>query len=298
MTAIGAADERYSLKFWPWNLAMPNSPFSPDIPPWLRILVSVSAIVAAIVVGVYVWQFHIELSQEHETWGQFGDYIGGTLNPLFAFTALLALLYTIVLQSRELRNSAEELKKSAEALEKQNIVLRKQSFEATFFALLRLYNEVVRELHITRQNSGSFDDLIVKHEGRQCLKALYNSLIVDYLHSVDRGDSLSTRRDALNSAYREFYAECGHLVGHYFRTIYIIVKFVEKAEMADVDKREYTNILRAQLSKYELGLLLYNCISDYGREKMLPLVVEYKLLKHIEDDVLLKPDDRNLAGYL
>ena len=275
---------------------MTNSLHPTDVPRWLKVLVALSAIAAVIVLGVYVWRFHLGFSEQHENWGQFGDYIGGTLNPLFAFTALLALLYTIVLQSRELRNSAEQLTKSAEALEKQNLVLRKQSFEATFFQLLRLYNEVVRGLHITLRESEFLGGQArnVKHEDRQCLESLHNVLIREHYYSVARGDSLVPRREALNFAYHDFYSKYGHLVGHYFRTIYNIVKIVEKAEMPDEEKKEYTNVLRAQLSKYELGLLLYNCMSDYGKEKMLPLVIKYNLLKHVEDDVLLAPDDRDL----
>ena len=64
-----------------------------------------------------------------ETWGQFGDFIGGTLNPLFSFLSLIALVLTVALQARqldlaheqlensrdELRATQDELKKSAEA---------------------------------------------------------------------------------------------------------------------------------------------------------------------------------------
>jgi hypothetical protein len=239
--------------------------------------------------GFYFWRFHLGLSIEQHVWGQFGDYVGGTLNPLFAFTALLALLYTVKLQSRELRNSAEQLTKSAKALEKQNLVLRKQSFEATFFQLLRLYSDVVQELHITRERRS--DGVKVKHEDKQCLRVLYRELS----SPVTRGDSMQSRLEALNDAYRSFYGKYGHLIGHYFRTIYQVVKIVEMSEMSDEEKRNYTNVLRAQLSKDELGLLFYNCLSDYGREKMLPLVMKYDLLKHLEDDALLSPADRGLV---
>ncbi len=279
----------------------PNDPGNtPEIPRSLKVLVYLSVMVAAAALGLYVWQFHFGLSTKHDVWGQFGDYVGGTLNPLFAFTALLALLYTIVLQSRELRHSTEQLAKSAEALEKQNVVLRKQSFEATFFQLLKLYNDVVQELHITLEESesllGGKQVREVKHEDRQCLAALHNVLIHEHLYSVARGDSTEPRLQALDIAYQDFYAKYGYLIGHYFRTIYNIVKIVENSDMSDDQKRAYVNILRAQLSKYELGLLLYNCLSVYGRKKMLPLVRKYNLLKHLEDDVQLSPEDRDLVG--
>lgn len=278
----------------------PESQNTPHIPTWLKLLVGFSVVAALGVVGMYMWQFTFELSPRQDVWGQFGDYIGGTLNPLFSLTALLALLYTIVLQSRELKHSTIQLAKSAEALEKQNLVLRKQNFEATFFQLLRLYNDVVQELHITLDAT---DPLMyggprrkVKHEDRQCLAALHDVLIAEHLSLVVRGDSTKPKVDALNDAYHEFYSKYGHLIGHYFRTIYNVVKIVERSEMSDELKRDYTNILRAQLSKYELGLLLYNCLSTYGRDKMFPLVKKYALLKHLEDEVLADPTDRSLVN--
>ena len=79
------------------------------IPGWLKGMVAVSLLVAVIALGLYFWSFNDQLADKQETWGQFGDFIGGTLNPLFAVTALFALLYTIRLQSEELRASREEL---------------------------------------------------------------------------------------------------------------------------------------------------------------------------------------------
>ena len=43
-----------------------------------------------------------DIASSAAEWGQFGDYIGGLLNPIFGFSSLLALLYTIRIQSKEL----------------------------------------------------------------------------------------------------------------------------------------------------------------------------------------------------
>ncbi len=275
------------------------------LPIWLKALVTLSILIAIAALYLYTDKFGSELSSNQEMWGQFGDYIGGTLNPLFAFTALLALLYTIKLQSKELRNSAKQLKKSAIALESQNSVLEKQNFEATFFQLLRLYNDIVKELHInetvrtTAVETGTglgigLKSKTVKHEDRQCIEALHNKLINNHLNKVARGDILKPNQEAINEAYQEFYSEFGNLIGHYFRIIYNIIKFVDNSHIKPEQKNTYTNLLRAQLSKHELGLLLYNCLSKYGSEKMLPLVAKYKILKHIEADVMLSPDDLDM----
>lgn len=119
-----------------------------DVPRWLRVLVTASVSCALLLISLYFWQFGGSFSSKQDAWGQFGDYVGGILNPLFSVTALFALLYTIVLQSKELRDSTEQLKRSAVALDAQNAVLSKQAFEATYFQMMTLLNDLVRDLHV------------------------------------------------------------------------------------------------------------------------------------------------------
>lgn len=57
----------------------------------------------------YVWVFGARWSESQERWGQFGDYFGGTLNPLFAMLAFLALLWSIALQASEFKHATEHL---------------------------------------------------------------------------------------------------------------------------------------------------------------------------------------------
>jgi hypothetical protein len=263
----------------------------------LKVLISLSILAAGAAPITYLWMFGARPSTNHEAWGQFGDFLGGTLNPIFSLSALVALLYTLVLQSRELRQSTEQLERSAKALDAQNTVLRKQSFEATFFQLLRLYSEVVQDLAVELERLNERRGVMerTKFEDRDCLAALYRELIEAYLSSVQRGDELGARNEGISKQYEKFYVRYGHLIGHYFRTIYNVVKFVDRAELPQEVRKEYVNILRAQLSKYELGLLLYNAASPYGQEKMGPLINKYEILKHLEDRVLLSPDDRSLV---
>ena len=56
----------------------------------------------------------------------------------------------------------------------------------------------------------------------------------------------------------------------------------------------YTNLIRAQLSSYELALLFYNCLGDIGREKFKSLVEEYALLQNMPDEILLDVSHKEL----
>lgn len=258
-------------------------------PFWLKALVFASVLIAIFALGLYIYSFGFKLANKQEVWGQFGDFIGGLLNPLFAFTALLALLYTINLQSRELKNSAIQLERSAEALDKQNKVMEKQNFEVTFFQLLRLYNDIVQDLHITTSDYENLLQLAPykkSYDDRRCIQALSQDLFQSYLNPVARGDSLERLEESIDAVYNAFYDEYGSVIDSYFRIIYNIIKFVHSKRSVIEDPTFYTNLLRAQLSKYELTLILYNGISSFGNQKMLPLLKEYKILKHLDLECL------------
>lgn len=65
----------------------------------------------------YFLRFKGSFSEKQDVWGQFGDFIGGTVNPILSFLSLLALVFTVVLQTRQLENSREELANSKTELE-------------------------------------------------------------------------------------------------------------------------------------------------------------------------------------
>lgn len=101
----------------------------------LYILVIFGAVLFFIVIGSYVFfRFGYSISDDNTDWGQFGDYIGGVLNPIFGFLTFLGLLLTIVLQAKELedaRNAAFNANKTANKTfsesRKQTLQSRKQA---------------------------------------------------------------------------------------------------------------------------------------------------------------------------
>ncbi|HJS15896.1 hypothetical protein [Rheinheimera sp.] len=89
----------------------------------------------AMVLCLYLWKFNgLAFGDTADVWGQMGDYFGGMLNPIFAFASFMALLYTIKIQSEELRLSREELAASSKAQQESSKALELQTFEQTFFS--------------------------------------------------------------------------------------------------------------------------------------------------------------------
>ena len=102
---------------------------------------AIALLVAAF--GIYAIQFGTAVSKRQEVWGQFGDYLGGVLNPIFGLGGFIALLLT-------LHHQKTELKKTTEQNKQQHEILEKQGFESTYCQLLGLYQDVLSDLRMTR----------------------------------------------------------------------------------------------------------------------------------------------------
>ena len=82
-------------------------------------------------------------------WADFGDFMGGTLNPILSALSLFGLLFTIYYQNKELEETRKELKESriaqqeqSESLKLQNEATKLQMFENTFFQLINLETNI------------------------------------------------------------------------------------------------------------------------------------------------------------
>lgn len=197
--------------------------------------------------------------------GTYGDFFGGVVNPVLTFGTLIALAITILMQRLQLRDARHETKENL-------LHAQQQAFESTFFNLLALHTENVKNLRFE-------DDLSGKKlsEGRSVFASVLNHLAKDFEYAETR-----------LIQYRLFQKNKNDILGHYFRNVYQILNHIEnfKASMTLREKyifqKRYANILRAQLSSHELVLLLLNCTKetvDDGRFRN--LVVKYEFLEHL-----------------
>ena len=82
-----------------------------------RIIITAASIALCLVLGVatiYIYTFGTVRLDKQDAWGQFGDYFGGLLNPIFALLAFLGLLWSISTQQQESRAAAKELSEQTE----------------------------------------------------------------------------------------------------------------------------------------------------------------------------------------
>lgn len=73
---------------------------------------------------------YLKTSAQYDKWGQFGDYVGGILNPVLAFFAFYWLTQSVMIQSVELAATRTALLDSNEAQQEQTKLAAKQVAQA------------------------------------------------------------------------------------------------------------------------------------------------------------------------
>ena len=249
------------------------------------LLLFVAVLAAVFVVWLVVGsQAPRVVSDEWAERGLIGDSFG-IVNSLFGGLAFAGVVVAIFLQRNELRLQREELsltreeiRGQREALEAQVSAAAQQRFDSTFFQMLSLHNEIVDTM--VWREAGA------EHRGRAAIDHLYRALR-DHVAEVstDPVDGRSPEEHAadLGAAFSDWSATYGAAVGHYFHNLYRIIKFIHEAHIED--KQTYAGVTRAQLSDDELGLLFYDVLGP-GREKFLPLAIEYQLFQNLRPDQL------------
>ena len=287
---------------------------------------------AAVGIVLYIWGVLMfpDFVSKVDQRGQWGDSFGVVV-AFFSGLGFIALIWTIrqsnkqhrevlesqqeelrlqrkelELQREELTHTREEIKGQKEQLAAQNKTLRHQNFESSFFQLLGLYNNIIDAMEISASHShaskrDSFR--LIHHELRYSNNLSGETLEQTYSYiSEKEWDSAEEEKQFIQKIINErhdlFFARYQVQVGHYFRHLYNMVKFVdEKDFLTYQEKNRYTNLIRAQLSSYELVLLFYNCLSE--REKNFkPLIEKYALLKNIDFNFLLSNEHEKLSNVL
>ena len=238
------------------------------------------------------------------TLNELGDYFAGTVASSWSLAGLFFIYVAFLGQKQQLINqqieithsqaevkaTRHELKGQKEQLIEQNKTAKLQRFENTFFALLTNHTSMVNDIDIRKKviNSGGYS---VSAQGRDCFKVFYQRFAKECSTTAHKAQLLveelpiSDTIDCYMKSYHQNQAD----LGHYFRNLYHTLKLIKEESIIE-NKKRYSNLLRAQLSSYELGLLFYNCLGEYGNEKFYPLIEDFDFLKNLDRDLILNKD--------
>ncbi|MCU6339275.1 putative phage abortive infection protein [Enterobacter quasiroggenkampii] len=216
----------------------------------LLFLSSVALICFAL--GMY-WKIFgsLPVSNLVEKWGQFGDYVGGVLNPGLSFISIILVCLTLY------------------ATSKQSAI---QSFESILFELIRFHKENLMDIRVSY--NGGKDTF----QGREALKSYITEVKLILFGIVEDELPIELRiKLAIDHVYLD--DEAFSNVGHYFRNIYHIFKHIDESDfLSEKEKQKYAKLVRAQLSSIESGALFLNGLSSQGAASKI-LMERYSLLQ-------------------
>ncbi len=255
---------------------------------WIVLVVCLFAIV---VVGFYVYHFHTnKISLNPTEWGNFGDYVGGIVNPVAGIATVILVFLTLAVQRKELKASLAELKVANESA-------TKMSFEQSLFAWLANYHSLISAIEASSA---------VK--GRKALNFWYSQSLTpkqvvapdQTYHEIfgvmsDDGVSqmlikLNTPNDGVRQIaqylqiavvnYQKIYWKNRTDLDAPFRTLFRLIRWIDESELTRPQKWHYVALIRAQLSWIEQVFLFYNCLTVEG-EKMALLANRYALFDNL-----------------
>ncbi|MFZ1320005.1 MAG: putative phage abortive infection protein [Ignavibacteria bacterium] len=244
------------------------------------------------ILGIFI--FEMNGKDEFE---KFGNFSAGTVASIWSLAGIVLIYIAFLGQKLELLYQKEELQLNRKELEEnrkvmteqkrefelQNKTLQKQSFENLFFQLIRNYSDIV--------NSMFYKSSVETSTGKDYFKSVYNELLRLKSNWDDR--TAANEEERINIAFMEFYEKFEGELGNYFRNLYYILKCINTSDSED--KKMYSNILRAQLTNYQLALLFYDCLSDFGRDHFKELAEKYEIFKYLPDELLIKREHRKLV---
>lgn len=202
-------------------------------------------------------------------WGTFGDFIGGTLNPIIGLISVLLLFGTWRVTSNTLDISKKELRNS-------NELLSNQQFDAIFWGLFHNLKRI-EEMLFGMGDSGSLK-----------VHNIYYNVFRCSFSSEDKTHSLR-RRVILQDAELSQYFICLYQI---FKNIDERISLEDKIEEKKI-KKAYANILRASIPSTLLQLLAVNCHEDFEEYKK--FLENYSFFEHMPFYIIDSEERINLG---
>ena len=252
-------------------------------------LVGIVIFVGSFVLFSYHQRYDSSAPIDDSKFSNLGSLVGGVAGALWSFVGVILFYLSLQSQRKELRLQREELELTRkelsgqrEQMTHQTFTGARQRFENTFFQFLNTHNSMVGAMELKSYNT------LFEYHGKNCFKEFVHRLRV----AVFAKKLLDPHRPSISemiNSYNVFFEENENDLGHYFRNLYHIMKFIDETEIID-RKDVYSDFIRGQLSNFELVVLFYNCLTPFGFEKFKPLIEKYALLKNLNKKLLFSDD--------
>ena len=230
------------------------------------------------------------------------------ITSLFTGLAFAGVIISVQLQKEELQAVKDEFEEQTKALESQQKEMVIQSFDNKFFQMLNLFNNLINSLHEKESSfytnhqlmTGQTPEIEEKYFKREVLIRIRKKL-EELTKSIDCIPIGNAVEEGFLREFKLFNSKYDTTFKFYFINLYQILKYIDKQFMNDCKSaKNYTNIVRAQLSKDELVLLFYNAIgvTPFSGENYRELVKRYAFFEHLTYDDLILNGNKDIVDFL
>lgn len=245
--------------------------------------------------GFLIWYFGTSCNQvsEHFTqcnWkstqlmnaspNEIGDALAGFAGTL----ALVWIVVTVAIQSRELSEQRKQLRQQTEEFKATNAVLEAQRFDSFFFELVATHNAIVAAIDIR-----TIDQTKLIGQGRDCFRYFFRQI-----SEKSAGEAMypNLTTDNTLEKYEALYKKHRSDLGHYFRFLFNSMRVIETSPSAQ-DKHK--KLFRSLFSDDELLVIFYNAVSPRG-ENLKPLIESFEFFNNLPQDRLIYRTHKSLLS--
>ncbi|EPA3723133.1 putative phage abortive infection protein [Klebsiella aerogenes] len=253
----------------------------------IRLLMLISAIFGigyGYAISHDVWPFEgMDANQR----GVFGDS-WGAFTSIFSAMGFCGVLWTIKLQMDATKIIEDDSRKREEA---EKI----RDFENSFFNMLNILQTLIKDMRVENSSGKTLAEgrhvfLYFFRRFKKEIRQKYGILL-----DFELSDEIEVKKASLrmSNEYRFYFRNRAQNLSHY-RYIYNMFKIIHESDLTSVNKKKYANILRAQLSNYELLMLFYNANFVHGR-KFETYMNSYAILDNLPAEKLI--NKKHVAFY-
>lgn len=170
------------------------------------------------------------------------------------------------------------------ALYEQRAAVQRQMFTATFVGMMERLQHTVQDTDyfvVKSVRRGEYVDQTIEksQSGRNAFYEFSQELRL-YIEANLRPDmNYQEKVGLILMLYTDFYSENKDSLGHFFRQVYHIAKFIDDSD--DQEAERFSKLLRASLTNAQLLLIAYNSICGEGRVKFCHLISDQSLLHNL-----------------
>lgn len=218
-----------------------------------------------VVVGIFALLMFFDFDVGQTNIGQVGDFVGGLLNPVLSFLALIAIVYSISVQEKELASTVSSLRAQEE-------IFKIQNFENSLFSLLAMQ----------RNRRGEQLEVVSGKEVK-----VYVRLARELRTERKRIDGLGLSKRRAHAVAKESIKKITSndssrlLLSH----VLMILGLLKSAGLSDEQYRRYIELAFSDIQAYELAVFVNNAINV----KPLRRMIRKYGLSNINDQYCLSP---------